>query len=134
MGASPTLLVVTPTARISSSDPAVAGGDGIDMGLGQHGDGGEVEGLQRFAGQQACLCEMALDPAAIAFGQFMLYQSGKQAGGRPALLVGLFSKAWPEGLDGRQAQFVQSKGKTGGIGLGRCHAATSSASAALLTS
>ena len=116
------------------SDPAVAGGDGVDMGLGQHGDGREVEGLECLSGQQARLREMSFDAAAVAFGQFMLHQGAEQTGGGPAFLVGLFSKARPERLDGWQAQFVQGQGEARGIDLGTRHAAAPSVIAALPTS
>ena len=112
---------------VALADPTVAGCDGAHMRLGHHGDSGEVERLEGLAGQQAGLGEMALDPAPIAFGQFMFHQGAEQAGGGPAFLVGLLSEAWPERLDGRQAQLVQGKGETGGVNVGGCHAAASSA-------
>ncbi|MFO7867849.1 MAG: CoA pyrophosphatase [Bacteroidales bacterium] len=61
----------------------------------QHGDGCEVEGLEGLSGQQAGLCEMSFDTAAIAFGQLVLHQGAEQPGGGPALLVGLLSEARP---------------------------------------
>ena len=103
------------------------------MGFGQHGDGCEVEGLERLSGQQACLCEMSFDTTAVALDQFMLDQSAEQPGGGPALLVGLLCKTRPERLDGWQTQFGQSEREAGGIGLGRCHAVTPWADAALLS-
>ena len=61
------------------SDPAVARGDGADMRFGHHGDGCEVEGLQRLSWQQSGLCQMSFDPAAITFSQFMFHQGAEQA-------------------------------------------------------
>lgn len=81
----------------------VAGGDGHDLGLGDGGDGLEVEGVQGLARRQAGLGEMTLDPSPIAFGKLVLGDGREESGGRPAFRVGLFGEARPDGLDGRQA-------------------------------
>ena len=52
--------------------PGVAGRDRHDLGLGDHGDSLEVEAVERLAGGQARLGEMTLDPAPVAFGEFVL--------------------------------------------------------------
>ena len=97
-------------------EPGVAGGDGHDLGLGDHRHGIEVEGVEGLAGRQAGFGEMPLDAAAITLGQFMLGDSSQEAGGGPAFLVGLLGELRPERLDGRQAQFVEHDGEPCGIG------------------
>ena len=88
-------------------DPTVSCGDGADMRFGQHGDGCEVEGLKRLAGQQPGLRQMSFYPAAITFGQFMFHQCAEQPCSGPSFFVSLFCAAWLECLDGGQAQFVE---------------------------
>ena len=73
-------------------EPAVTGGERHDLGLGDHRHGVEVEGVEGLARQQAGLGEMALDAAAVAFGQFVFGEGGEEAGGGPAFLVGLFGE------------------------------------------
>jgi len=60
------------------------------------GDGGEVEGVECLARKQACLDDMALNAASVAFCQFVFCQSTKQTGRAPALFTRLFGKARPE--------------------------------------
>jgi hypothetical protein len=66
---------------------------------------------------------MPLDAPTVALGQFVLGDCGQEAGGGPALLVGLFGKARPHGLDRGQAQFVEQDAEPSGVdGGGRHHA------------
>ena len=74
-------------------EPGVAGGDRHDLRLGDHRHGLEVEGVERLAGRQAGLGEMALDAPAVALGEFVLGDGGEEAGGGPALLIGLLGEA-----------------------------------------
>ena len=106
-------------------EPAVAGGDRHHLGLGDHRHGLEREGVEGLARQEAGLGEMALDAAAIAFGQFVLGDRGEKAGGGPAFLVGLFGELRPHDLDGGQAQLVEEQAEPGGVDGGvRLHAAS----------
>src|SRR5215210_3011518 len=105
-------------------EPGIASRDRHDLSLGDHRDGVEVEAVERLAGRQARLGEVALDPAPVAFGELVLGNGGQEAGGGPALLVGLLGELGPDRLDGRQTQFVQHHAEAGGIdGGGRLHAA-----------
>ncbi len=74
-------------------EPGVAGGDGHDLGLGDHRHGLEVEAVEGLAGQQAGFGEVPLDAAAITLGQFVLGDGGEEAGGGPAFLVGLLGES-----------------------------------------
>ena len=94
--------------------PAVAGGDGHDLGLGDHRHGLEVEGVEGLSGQQAGFGEMALDAAPVAFGEFVLGDGGEEAGGGPSFLVGLFGELRPHQLDGGQAQLVEQEAEARG--------------------
>ena len=96
-------------------EPAVAGGERHDLGLGDHRHGVEVEGVEGLAGRQAGLGEMALDAAAVAFGELVLGERGEEAGGGPAFLVGLFGELRPDELDGGQAQLVEQQAEAGGV-------------------
>ena len=96
-------------------EPAGGGGDGIDAGHGEVGDGIEVEGVESFAGEEAGLCDMAVDAAGGAFVEFMLDEGGEEARGGPAFLAGLFGEARPEGPDGGEAEFAEGEGEGGGI-------------------
>lgn len=71
-----------------------------------------VEGL---SGRQPSFGEVALDSPAVALGELMLGDGGKEAGGGPALLVGAFGEARPDGLHGGQTQVVQHDAEAGGI-------------------
>ena len=74
-------------------EPAVAGDERHDLGLGDHRHGVEVEAVEGLAGRQARLGEMALDAAAGALGELVLGQRREEAGGGPALLVGALGEA-----------------------------------------
>src|SRR5487761_1915580 len=69
----------------------------------------ESEGFQRLSRQELAFGEMSLDPAAVAFGEFMLGDCREEAGGGPAFLVGGLGKLRPQRLDRRQAQFVEEQ-------------------------
>ena len=58
---------------------------------------------------------MAFNAPAASIGEFVLGKGGKEAGRRPALLVGLGSKLGPHQLEARQAQFGQQKLEAGGV-------------------
>ena len=77
-------------------EPGVAGGERHDLRLGDHRHGVEVEGVERLAGRQAGFGEVALDAAAVAFGELVLGDGGEEAGGGPALLVGALGELRPE--------------------------------------
>ena len=117
-------------------EPAVAGDQRHDLGLGDHRDGVEVEAVEALAGRQARLGEVALDAAALALGEFVLGEGDEEPGGGPALLVGALSEAGPDVLDGGQAQLGEQKAQAGLVdGIGGGHAdAPSSAGAAVSTS
>ena len=91
------------------SEPAVAGGERHDLGLGDHRHGVEVEAVERLARRQARFGEMALDAAAAALGDLVLGERGEEAGGGPALLVGLLGELGPDQLDGGQAQLGEEE-------------------------
>ena len=95
--------------------PDIAGGESHHLGLGNHRHGIELESVEGLARQEAGLGEMALDAAAVAFGQFVFGDGGQEAGGGPTFLVGLFGELRPYSLDGRQAKFVEKQAEPGGI-------------------
>ena len=105
-------------------EPAVAGGERHDLGLGDHRHGVEVEGVEGLAGRQPRFGEMALDAAAAALGDLVLGERRQEAGGRPALLVGSLGEVRPDQLDGGQAQLVEQPGSrrrgVDGIGGSSC--------------
>jgi hypothetical protein len=94
--------------------PAVAGGDGHD--LGEHRHGLEVEGVESLSGWQASVGEMAFDPSAAPFGEFMFGDGGEEACSGPSFLVSLFGKLRPQQLDGGQAQLVDQALSTDFLG------------------
>ena len=61
-----------------------------DVGFADGGRCGEVKGLERLAGGQPSLGEMAGDPACGPLGKFVLAQGREEAGRAPALAVGAF--------------------------------------------
>ena len=75
--------------------PAIARGQRHDLRLADHWHGLEVEGVERLAGRQSRLGEMALDAAATAVGHLVLGKRRQEARCRPAFLVGLLRRAWP---------------------------------------
>ena len=98
-------------------DPAVAGADRQDVGLGDHRHGVEVEAIEGLAWQQLGLGEMACEPPAVPLGDLVLGQCGQQARRRPAFLVRPLGKARPVLLDRGQAQIVEHQRKSGGINV-----------------
>ena len=96
--------------------PGVTGSDGRDLGSGNHRHGLEGECIEGLSGKQACFGKMPLDAAAITLGQFMLGDSGQEAGCGPTFLVGLLGELGPQQLDGWQSQFVEEKAEPCGIG------------------
>src|SRR5271154_6082338 len=69
------------------ADPAVAGAERQDMGLGNHWHRVEVEAVEGFSRQQPRLDKMARETATVAFGDLVLGESGQEAGGGPTFLV-----------------------------------------------
>ncbi len=106
------------------AQPGIAGGERHDLGLADHWDGLEVEGVDGLAGRQPGFGEMAFDAAASALGHLMLGQRGKETRRRPSFLVGLGGEVGPDQLDGGQPQLGQEQRDAGGVdGIGRLHAA-----------
>ena len=66
--------------------------------LREHRHGLEVEGVEGLARRQARFGEVAFDAAAAAFGELVLGERGEEAGGGPALLVGLLGELGPDRL------------------------------------
>ena len=81
------------------AEPGVPRRQRHHLSLGDHRHGLEVEGGERLSGWQACLGHVALNAPAAAIGEFMPGKSGKEAGRRPALLVGLGGELGPHQLD-----------------------------------
>ena len=95
--------------------PGIAGGERHDLGLADHRNGIEVEGVDGFAGRQPSLGKMTLDTPAAALGHLVLGQGGKEARRRPSLLVGLGGNRRPDLLDGGQPQLGEKQFDAGGI-------------------
>ena len=85
----------------------VPGREGHHLGLGEHGDGGELEVGEALAGEQPGVAQMPLDPPAGALGEFVLGQRGEEARRRPALRIRPLAELLPQLLHGGQAQFAQ---------------------------
>ena len=106
--------------------PSVAGRQRHHLSFRDHWHGLEVERGERLAGGQTRLGEMAFDAAPATVGHLVLGERRKEAGRRPAFLVGLFRELGPHQLEGRQAQLAQQELDAGGInGVGRRHATAS---------
>ena len=58
---------------------------------------------------------MALDAAAVAFGDLVFGERGEEAGGGPSFLVGPLGEARPALLDRGQPQLVEDQGEPGGV-------------------
>ena len=111
-------------------DP-VAGGERLDAGAGNAGEGLEVEDRERLAARQVQLDQVAANAAGLALGDLDIGESGEEAGGGPSLLVGALGQRRPMAVEARQAQRRQHGGQRVGIngarGRGRGgHAPTSS--------
>ena len=91
----------------ASGEPAVSGGEGHDLGLGEHGDGGELEVGEGFAGEQACVVEVAFDAASGALGEFVFGECGQEACGGPAFGIGAFAERAPQLLHGGEAELCE---------------------------
>jgi hypothetical protein len=102
--------------------PAVAGGQRVDLRLADHGHGGEVEGVERLGHRQPRLDQVAFDAPAVAIGHLQLGQGGQEAGRRPGLAIGLLGQLGPQPADGGQAQLAQQQLQPGGVdGVGAAH-------------
>jgi hypothetical protein len=62
------------------------------MRLGNHRHRLELEGVESLARQQSGFDEMALDAAAVAFGNLVFGKRGEEPGRGPAFLVRPFGK------------------------------------------
>src|SRR5262249_19200850 len=91
------------------SEPDVTGGEGHDLGFGEHRRSLEVEGGERLAGGQPGLRHVAFDAPAGAVCRLMLGPWGEGAGGGPALLVGLSCQSGPDALNAGQAQLGEQQ-------------------------
>ena len=65
-------------------EPSVARGDGGNLRLGDHRNGGEVESVERLACEQPAFGQMAFDPAPSALGEFVLGNRAEKLRSRPA--------------------------------------------------
>src|SRR5207302_343254 len=107
--------------------PRIAGGQCHDLGLADHGNGLEVEGVEGFAGWQPGFGEVAFEAAAAALGNLMFGQCCQETGRRPAFLVGLGGERGPDLFDSGQPQFGEKQLDTSSVaGIGRSHAAPTS--------
>jgi hypothetical protein len=104
--------------------PGVAGGERHHACLAEHWHGREVEVVEGFAGWQAGLDKMTLDPATAALGNLEFSEHREKPCRRPTLLVSPLGEVRPEPRDGRQAQIVQQKRQSGGIDLNSVHGCT----------
>ena len=103
------------------AQPRVAGRERHHLGLGDHRHAVEVERGERLAGRQTGFGEMPLDAAAATVGHLVLGERCKEAGSRPALLVGLLGELGPHQLDARQAQLAEQQFDACGVDCGgRC--------------
>jgi len=94
------------------------------LGLADHGDRFEVEGVEGLAGRQSGFGKMAFDAPPRALGDLMLGKGGKKARRRPAFLVGLGGEIGPDQFDGGKPQLGQEQLDAGDVdGIGRLHAA-----------
>jgi hypothetical protein len=93
-----------------------------DARLAEHRHGGEVEVVERLAGRQVRLDEMAFHTPATTFGELELGQHGEEARRGPTFLVGTLGELWPQPRHGGQPQRVQQQGQLGGIDLDLAHA------------
>ena len=100
----------------ASGEPAVPGGEGHDLGLGEHGDGGELEVGEGFAGEQACVVEVAFDAASGALGEFVFGECGQEACGGPAFGIGAFAERAPQLLHGGETEFGEHQLQGDGVG------------------
>lgn len=104
-------------------EPAVAGGHGHDLRLGDHGYGVEGEAVEGLAGRQVRLGEVSFYPAMRTLGQFVLGNGRQEPGGGPSLSIGLFGELRPERLDCRQPELVEHDAETGFVDdVGGLHA------------
>ena len=67
---------------------SVAGGERLDLGLGDHRHSRVVEGVQGLSRRQSRFVPMALEASPVPFDNLLLAERGQEAGGGPALLVG----------------------------------------------
>jgi hypothetical protein len=93
--------------RATTVDPSITGGECRNVRAAEHGNGGEIETIERFAGWQAGLKQMSLDASLISFGELQLGESGQQSCRRPTFAIGPFGEALPHRGDRRQPQFAQ---------------------------
>jgi hypothetical protein len=106
-------------------DPGVAGRERLNLSLGDHRHGGEIEAVQGLSRRQSGFLQMALEAPAVALHDLLLAERGQEAGGGPALLVGGRSQRRPGQFDARQSQLAEHQLDAGGVDLvARVHAAS----------
>ena len=79
------------------------------------GTASKSKAVERFAGGQSGLDQVALDAAARAVGDLMLGERGQEARGGPAFFVGLRGDLGPDRLMAGQPQFVEQKFDARGV-------------------
>src|SRR5271157_2086790 len=87
--------------RATTVDPSVARGQCGNVRATEHGNGGKIETVERFAGWQAGLKQMSLDASLIAFGELQFGERGEQSCRRPTFAIGPLGEALPHGGNGR---------------------------------
>jgi hypothetical protein len=108
------------------AQPGVARRERRHLGLGDHRHAVEVERRERLAGRQPGLCQVPLHPPTATVCHLVLGKCCKEAGSRPAFLVGLLGELGPDQLDARQAQLAEQQLDARSVDrVGRLHATTS---------
>ncbi len=104
--------------------PGIAGSQRHDVGLADHGNRGEVEAVEGFAGGQAGLDKVALNAPLRPLGDFQLGQGGQKPFGGPAFAVGASGELGPQAREGGKTQARQHERQLRGIDGYVAHRAT----------
>jgi hypothetical protein len=98
-------------------DPAVAGADRQDTGLGDHWHHVKVEAVEGFSWQKLCFGKMAGEATPIAFGDLVLGERGEEACRGPALPICAFGETRPILLDRGQPEVVEHQREPGTVDI-----------------
>jgi len=106
-------------------EPGIASGERLNLRLGDHRHGGEVERVEGLSRRQPCFLQMTPEATPASLHHLLFGERGQEAGSGPALLVGRFRQGGPGEFDAGQAQFAEQQVDAGGVDLvGRFHAAS----------
>ena len=90
-------------------DPGISGGERLHLRFGDHRHGVEVERVEGFSRRQPRFREIPLEAASASLDHLLFGESGEEASGGPAFLVGGRGESSPDKPDAGKTQLAEQQ-------------------------